>query len=301
MSNSGEELQRIDLARERAHLVVNADASTRLRSKNWVAPLIGTRIRADQEIDQSVRIAALNKVMADDVVFSGPTAAWLLDLPVPLWADDGGRQLHVTTPMESRHLVRADVVTRRSDIPPKDVLTIDGFRVTSPPRTYADLAAMLRLPDLVAVGDVLVRRSVDLADLAQAIKDRGRGRGVVDARRSLTMLDGRSESPPESRVRIICREAGLPLLTPQWTVTDEWGQFVARLDLYNEEYGIGVEYDGEYHFTREQRTADAGRRSMVGARGVLLVEIVAGDMSPESKVVDKVRRAFISRGWRPTL
>ena len=72
---------------------------------------------------------------------------------------------------------------------------------------------------------------------------RGVRRGAVRMRQAVALSDGRAESPPESRLRVLLALAGIPAV-PQHTVRDGSGQFVARVDLAYPDRRIAIEYDG---------------------------------------------------------
>ena len=62
--------------------------------------------------------------------------------------------------------------------------------------------------------------------------------------RTLVVLaDARSESPPESWLRWVCHDAGLPQPAPQFWVKCPSGAWF-RLDLAWPELKLGLEYDG---------------------------------------------------------
>ena len=71
-------------------------------------------------------------------------------------------------------------------------------------------------------------------------------------------MDGRSESPWESVLRVFHRLCGIPVV-PQHVVTDGAGRFVARGDLWVVGSRMLHEYDGGGHRDRETHTADLGR------------------------------------------
>jgi hypothetical protein len=77
------------------------------------------------------------------------------------------------------------------------------------------------------------------------------------------MLTSCSESPQESRLRVILIGDGLPAPTPNLVIVDDAGQFLARCDLGYEEWKVAVEYDGIVHADEIQRAADATRRTLL--------------------------------------
>src|SRR4051812_37791134 len=78
-----------------------------------------------------------------------------------------------------------------------------SMRVTSPARTWRDLAGVLPPAALLAVTDQLLDRRCSRADLAQQLARRPTGRGCARAREVLPVGDPRAESPMESVLRWI--------------------------------------------------------------------------------------------------
>jgi hypothetical protein len=118
-------------------------------------------------------------------------------------------------------------------------------RLASPPRLALDILINTKLhrslPRVVGYLDALLRAGeVDALALANYLNGR-RDNGIVRAKRALQLVDPRSESIPESELRVWLRVAGLePDL--QVAVTDEQGAFVGRLDLAFPDRKLAVEY-----------------------------------------------------------
>lgn len=221
--------------------------------------------------------AVLSRCAAGTVV-SHWTAVALLRLPLPR-----GRPalpVHVTTPgRPHRATRRLDLVghTAQGVVP---TVRYDDVAVTAPVRTWCDLARCgATREELVVVGDALLHRWPRLAELLKRSVAAGRHRrGVRTARSALPLLDGRSESPPESLLRMAVLDAGLPPPTPQLVVRDAAGRFVARVDLAWQEHRVVVEYDGRHHLEPRQRWRDLVRREQLEALGWRVVVLTAEDL-----------------------
>ncbi len=160
-----------------------------------------------------------------------------------------------------------------------------------------DLAPLLALPDLVAVGDVVMRtHGVTHAQLTRVLRRRLRYPGKVRARKAIPMLDPRAESPQESRLRVHVVEDGLPCPEVNAIITDEYGGFIARGDLVYEQWRIVIEYDGADHDDPARRMADATRRTLLRELGWYVVEVVASDLRHPQRARAKVRAALRARG-----
>ena len=254
-------------------------------------------LRIPNALDDSVgtRAEAIRLVSRDDAVLWGPTAAELLGLPVPFRLEDA--DIHVLVPAGRPRPRRAGVRPRQADIVPTEILTLSGLRLTSPARTFVDLAAFMCLPDVVAVGDVAMRRyGVTTAELTLVMRRRLRYPGKVRARQAIPLLNPRAESPPESRLRVHIVEDGLPQPQVNLVIRDRYGCFLARCDLAYEEWLLAIEYDGAVHATPERRRADATRRTRLREAGWWIVEVVDEDLRNPQRAVAKVRAALLALG-----
>lgn len=83
----------------------------------------------------------------------------------------------------------------------------------------------------------------------------------------LPLLDGRSESPGESALRLWWHDAGLPSPVPQFWLQDDQGWDRYRLDLADPPSHFGAEYDGEENHSSDSDLAhDADRRGWAADR-----------------------------------
>jgi very-short-patch-repair endonuclease len=133
---------------------------------------------------------------------------------------------------------------------------------------------------LVAVGDHLVgeprfpdpgdpRPHVHIDELRTRLRMAG-GRGVRRARSAAELVRVGSESPRESRLRLLAWEAGLPEPVLQFELRDRRDRRVGWFDLAWPEARLIAEYDGDQHRTsthqyeldisRFDRAADEGWR-----------------------------------------
>ena len=241
------------------------------------------------------RIRAVALASREDALFWGPSAALLLDLPIPFRLEGG--PVWVMVPKDMPRPRRSGVTARQADVVDWEVAVVRELRVTSPARTFVDLAAMLSITDLAAVGDAAMRRwGVTPHELDRVIRRRLRYNGKVKARYVAPLLNARAESAQESRLRMIVIGDGLPEPSVNLVIRDEGGQFLARCDLGYEEWQIAVEYDGAVHASEGRRQSDATRRTLLRQHGWYVVEIVADDLRFPQRAIAKVRAALRSRG-----
>ena len=124
-------------------------------------------------------------------------------------------------------------------------------------------------------------------------RHRGR-RGVRNAHRALALVDGGAESPRETWLRLLLIKAGLPRPQTQIRVLDDYGQIVARLDMGWPELKIGVEYDGDHHWTdRQQLARDIRRTELLREMGWEVIRVTAED--GDASILGRVEAAFAHR------
>lgn len=267
----------------------------RLRGPRFVRLAHDFVARLDDAIDQRERLALLAGLLPPDAAYSHGTAAGLLgahvDLPV---------RAHVA--MTPRRVLpqRAEFVVHARRLTVEDVVVHQGLRTTSGPQTWLDLAERLPPHELVAVGDALMRGGhLPLDALTRRLERASRIRGVVRAREYAPLLTPRSMSRPESLVRYWLVTSDLPDPQPQVAIRDRWGRVVAHGDLGYEEWKVLLEYEGRQHAEPEQFGRDVDRYSLVAADGWLVLRFAARHAENPALVVDRTRRALVSRGWRP--
>lgn len=286
-------LQRPFTPAQAAALGLSADV---LRGARFWTPMRG--VRAARELPDSfeLRCQAL-ALLASEAAFSHLSAARLCDLPVPRQRSPLGvalaEPLEVTSPGLPRRIrgVRAHHGQLGAD-----VRIVRGLPVTCGARTWADLAGRLGLDDLVVLGDAVLRQGwADLVELS-AWAARPRRRGAARMRAAIALLEPRTDSPMETRLRLLLIRAGLgrPAANCDVIVDGEW---LARPDLSYPALRIAIEYDGDHHRTdRRQWQRDIGRRRVLEDAGWLVIVVTADDVlrRPE-QLVERVRRAIASR------
>lgn len=222
------------------------------------------------------------------------SAAHLHDLPfVP---DDPAVQ--VSVPGALSRVDQPGLLVRQLAIAEADCGTVDGMRVTSPVRTAADLVLRLRRSDAVAMLDGALRlgklSTDDLLLVAALIRGR---RGARKARSCLAEADGRSGSPLETRVRLICVDGGVAPEELQYAVMDELGYVLAVGDLAWPSRRVIVEADGaSVHGTPQALYHDRRRQNELMARGWTVLRFTWSDLSRPGYIVSAIRRALASAG-----
>jgi hypothetical protein len=157
----------------------------------------------------------------------------------------------------------------------------------------------LTLVEAVVIADMALQAGLVSRDALREWVDRRAGRkGVGAARRVIELAEAASESPMETRLRMLIVMNGLPRPEVQVTVRDESGAFVGRPDLYYPEHRLGLEYDGETH--RSSLVEDNRRQNRLLLADVRLLRFTGADVlrRPDS-VVTQVRNALAQASSKP--
>lgn len=240
--------------------------------------------------DDLDRVRAVLLGAPDEAVVSHLSAARLWGFEVPLVPDDA--KVHLTVRPEARLRHRRDRCIHYSAVPAPETRCRHGVLVSSPSRTWIDLAAMVPPAALLAVSDQMLARGFP-EDEFPAILQRAVGRrGVVTARRVAASADGRAGSPMESVLRWLIQEAGLPRPVLQHVVR-AGGRFVGRVDLAWPDRQVLVEFDGNVHRDRRVFVEDLRRQNGLVLGGWTVLRFTSGDVlgRPE-QVLAAIRAAL---------
>lgn len=206
----------------------------------------GVYVDAAADLDplaqHSARISILRGTFSDDEAVSHISAAVLHGFD--LW-DVDLTCIHLTRDRASGGSRRGTRHIHTTPLRPDDICHIDGIPVTSVARTVVDLARTLPVDQAVIAGDSALRMYPDTALSLPDALAAGRARqGIAKARRTVDLLDGRSESPGESLSRLRIHTAGLPAPALQHVLRTDSGVFVARPDFFWKDAGVVGEFDG---------------------------------------------------------
>lgn len=203
---------------------------------------------------------------------------------------------------DNRH-VPSGITVHTDTVLDAELTEVDGIAVTTPARTAFDIGrrTSLRLHAIARLDALTHATDVKPADVEAVIADHPGGRGVVRLRRLLPLVDGGAESPQETRTRLALIDAGLPPPQTQIRVFDEYGDFVARVDMGYQELRVGIEYDGAQHWAdREQRDHDIDRYTALLGLGWTIIRVSSELLRyRQGTFVTRVVAAMQAAGWRP--
>ncbi|MGK5169799.1 type IV toxin-antitoxin system AbiEi family antitoxin [Geodermatophilus sp. CPCC 205761] len=255
----------------------------------------GVYLSSSVEPELATRCRAWALVLPGDAAFGLGTAAQLYGAPLT-----SPPTVHVVIPSRRQLPRRAGLIVHERLLEDEDVATRGGLRLTSGAQTFLDLAAGLPPAELVAVGDALLRAGhLDPATLGRRLERADRARGVVRARTCAPLLRREAASRPESLIRYWLVTSDLPDPDLQVPIHDRWGHEVAHADLGHPEWRIALEYEGRQHADADQFGRDVDRCSLMAADGWLTLRFAARHLTGPGVVVERMRGALRSRGWRP--
>jgi very-short-patch-repair endonuclease len=182
--------------------------------------------------------------------------------------------IEATSPVECK---RVGINVRRAQLPEQDVVVRRGMRTTTVPRTLADLCIRLDVVEAVVVADMALHaRLTTVAELESWAEAHPGRRGVKRLRRVIAFAEPASESPMETRLRMLLVLRRLPRPAAQVPIHDAAGRFIGRVDLFYERSSFAIEYDGAGH--RDSLTDDNRRQNLLLAAGVRLLRFTAADV-----------------------
>ena len=258
-------------------------------------PWRGVVVPAGDSLKLRTRAEAALLLAGQPAALSGATSLALHGISVAECPE-----IHLTVPYERRVRSKPGLVVHQYDYSPQDVLELEGLPAFSLDLALADFLcrgdkrtafaaveqAMSGLPP-----DHLQRLRGNVRD---RIADRPSRKGIHRALSMLALADGRAESPPESMLKLIVVEAGLPLPEVQYPINDIDGGLLYVLDMAWPARRIALEYDG-FAAHEERQAADAERDRRMAGRGWITVRAAAADLRDPARLLQELREAFRAR------
>lgn len=238
-------------------------------------------------LDHGGRVLAVQAALLRPYVLGGLSAAWALGARV---ADPADPVVVVAVPPTPDPRPREGLVVRRGALRRDEVRPTPWGWATAPARTAADVLLELPRSRAVGVADAVLRATAsEPAEVVEALAARRGARGVVGARLLAEQLSPLAESLPESALRLLLHDAGLPPPRPQLDVHDDDGCFVARLDLGWAWARVGLEYDGAHHRERRQHSRDLARHNRLRALGWVVLQVDADALAHPGALLAQLR------------
>lgn len=229
--------------------------------------------------------------------FSHTSAAALWGLPV-------SRRLLASVvvtvdPTSGRRTRRdRDLVRQVAALPPDAVVRRNGLPVTSSARTVADCLRHLDALDAVPIADAAVRlRLCTVDEIAAVLARQEQWPYAAAGLDGLRLVDGRRESWLESGSAVVMHRHGIPPPTPQVTILDARGRFVARTDFAWLGHGVVGEADGRGKYRGvDVFDAEKDRQALLEALGLVVVRWNGRQLHGEPPVMVTRLQAALRRG-----
>ncbi|WP_306736166.1 hypothetical protein [Arthrobacter sp. ZGTC412] len=228
---------------------------------------------------------------------------------LPPWLSDC-TELHLSKPKALPGARRKGIRGHRVLVGPNEVEFVDGIWVSTRARTWLDMARLLPLHHLVAMGDELIRSprpdlegrehphsSVD--SLRAMIARHPNLQGVVRARQALELMRVGADSVPETFLRLAMLDAGLP--EPELQLSLRPGDARSpSADLGFRLRRVAIQYDGGHHLQEPQQLSDRRRDKAFEAAGWSVIILDKADRDDDfATAVRRIKRALRSSAVNP--
>jgi hypothetical protein len=235
-------------------------------------------------------LSAVARRLPAGAAFSGKSAAWLHGLDV---APCNPIEVTIPDATGTRRLAGASV--SRAPLDSREIVSRRGLATTTALRAVVDLGSRNPLTEAVVHADLFLHAGlVSIAELRAHVAEHTRVKGVARLRRAVDLTEPKSESPMETRLRMLLVLAGLPRPQVQVSLHDDQGHFLGRPDLLYAKQRLVIEYDGGNH--RDRMVDDNRRQNRVIGAGYRLLRFTAVDVyaSPDS-IVTQVRCSLAAK------
>lgn len=237
------------------------------------------------------------------------TAARLRNSYLPAWLSDS-TELHLSKPKALPGARRKGIHGHRVIISPGEVEFVDGMWLSTRERTWLDMARLLPLHHLVAMGDELIRMprpGLEAREHPYACVDSLRAmiavhpnlQGVVRARQALDLMRVGADSAPETFLRLAMLDAGLPEPELQISLRLD-GTPSPSADLGYRLRRVAIQYDGGHHLQETQQLSDRRRDKAFEAAGWSVIVLDRADLADDfATAVRTIKRALRSSALDP--
>jgi hypothetical protein len=260
-----------------------------LQGSQWRNLFRGVWVHVDLPDTRETRLAAVRLVLPLGYFICGLTAAWIYGIDVQ---DRRADLVWMGCRTGRRLRARFGCLVREITVDDADLQLVDGVLMTTPLRTVFDCGRWLPVVEGTVVADAISHSgAITLDELTAYTRSHRALRGIRSLDAVLDLMDPKSESPMETRVRVLVVRAGIPRPESQVVIRDPAGGFVARADLGYREQRVALEYDGAVHW--EQRRADDRRRDAMRALGWTVIVVSREDYYDDpDNILRMVRKAL---------
>jgi hypothetical protein len=269
------------------HALELGTSRRRLDASDLRTPFRGARLRVDVPPDVLTLAAAYATRMPRTQFFSHTTAAMLNGVPLP-YALESDTRLHVSVFAGDPQPRVRGVIGHQLERGRTATVQTSTMRMTDAATTWCQLATLLEVEDLVAVGDFLVTGREQLGGrpaaatidtLRAAVSMRHGGAGVARLRDALVHVRRGPLSRRETLLRLRLVRRGLPEPVVAYRVREPLlAPFEPTVDLAYPGARIAIEYEGDHHRTPEQFRRDIARYERLHDAGWVVLRVTARDV-----------------------
>jgi len=277
-----------------------------VRGGDWVRVRRGAYVLGDRwaAMTESQRYAVLCRAAVrqarTEVYLSHLSAA--NEFSAPLWESDL-ETVHLTRKDHRAGRSEAGIVQHRGVVDADDLVERNGLVMMSATRTALELTTMLDVEHaLVEIDYLLHHRHTTLEQLWKRYELMGCWPDTLTTDLILRLADGRSESVGETRARFLCWTQHLPAPIPNYSIFDETGTEIARVDLAWPDLGVFLEFDGKVKYQSLRREGESVTDCVIREKqresriceltGWRCVRIVWADLYRPEKVAARLRKMF---------
>ncbi|MFD7023028.1 endonuclease domain-containing protein [Promicromonospora sukumoe] len=272
-----------------------------IRAHRFSAPTTGVRVD-DPDPSLVDRCRAITRVVHPNAAFARSTALRLLGIDLP-WQLADDQAIHVVTPRRGERPQRYRIAAHFCGQKELDTISRFGLRITSAPQTWLQVSHGLDRDSLVLLGDAMTRRTspaTTVDELRRLVQATFKMRGLTACREAIELIRPGTDSPMESRMRLLIRDSGLPEPAVNRAAHDADGQFLALPDLSYPRLKIAIEYDGDHHRTDPATwRRDVERRQLLEDAGWLIITATADDVIRDpARLIRRIHAAIERRRLR---
>jgi very-short-patch-repair endonuclease len=244
-----------------------------LTGVGWQRLLPDVYAHRDTVLDHRTWCTAAMLALPACTAIGGPSAACL-------WgAADAPPSVHVVVPRTRRLRRDEHIAVHYTTLAETDLTSFQDLRITTPERTVFDIGRRTDRADALPVLDAMLHRHlVSPWRLERMIHERREWPRAAALGRLLPLADARSESPMETRLRLLLTDAGIAPPAVQFEVRDRLGTLLARADLAWPAARLAVEYDGDHHREQQQFRHDLERLNHLRLAGWTVLRFTANDV-----------------------
>lgn len=174
---------------------------------------------------------------------------------------------------------------------------VDGIACVSPALAVLGTAMLCGVEaGVVAADAALAANKVSKPELEHWLGRLTRHPGVRAARVAVQLMDRRSESPGESRTRLMLRPFSLGEAIPQVEIRDAQTWLVARVDFLYEAQRTIVEFDGLVKYEgadgRAALVAEKRREDRLRDLGYQVVRVTWAELDRPTLLLQRIQAAF---------